>query len=179
MTKQDLKKNSSVITKEELQKEISEFYNGVVVYRDLLSKSYNQFVRIIKNHEELEKMRSDLSRGYGALSKYIKQIGNYPMRSDVGGGPYPVYEIAFSKDILQRRGPCIESVIQDLEYMVGVLDGISENEFSSLFIKEEVKNKKTLIFKIKNKFKKYLTQIVIGVIIIILGAIVVSYLKIQ
>lgn len=118
--------------KVELKSKIESFYEVLKAYRELLSQSRDAMVRIVRNGPELEKMRSDLNRNYGILSKYIKKLGNYPMRSDVGGGPYPVYEIGLSADILQRRGPCIDGAIQDLEYILGRLEDLSEEEFDSI-----------------------------------------------
>lgn len=118
--------------KAELQSKIESFYESLKAYRELLSKSRDAMVRIVRNGPELEEMRSDLNRTYGALSKYIKKLGNYPMRSDVGGGPYPVYEIGLSADILQRRGPCIDAAIQDLEYILGRLEDMSDDDLDNL-----------------------------------------------
>jgi hypothetical protein len=94
-------------------------------------------VRIVRNQDEIEAERSNLNREYGSLQQYIKQLGNYPLRTDIGGGPYPVYEVGLSTDILQRRGPCIDTAIQDLEYILGRLDSISEEDFDSAINRRE------------------------------------------
>lgn len=128
----------------ELQNRIEELHRELKSYRDLLSESRDAMVRIVRNGPKLEEMRGSLNRKYGGLSRYIKKLGNYPMRSDIGGGPYPAYETALSNDILQRRGPCIDAAIQDLEYIIGRLEDISENELNSIFMphQSETKNEK-------------------------------------
>lgn len=117
------------MNKNQLIQKITEFYEELRIYRGLLSKSRNSMVQIVRNHEEIAAQRSNLNKKYGSLERYIKKLGNYPMRSDVGGGPYPVYEVGLSTDILQRRGPCIDAAIQDLEYMLGRLEGMTDEEY--------------------------------------------------
>jgi len=116
------------MNKQEIVKKINAFYKELREYRDLLSVSRDGLVRIVKNHEEIGTRRSSLNRKYGAIEKYVKKFGNQPMREDVGGGPYPVYEVALSADILQRRGPCIDTALQDLEFIMGKVETISSEE---------------------------------------------------
>lgn len=119
--------------KSELKNKIEGFHGELKTYRELLSISRDTMVRIVRNGLELEEMQNNLNRKYGRLSKYIKKLGNYPMRSDMGGRSYPAYETALSADILQRRGPCIDVAIQDLEYILGRLEDMSDDEFDSIF----------------------------------------------
>jgi len=113
--------------KEEIKDKIEEFHGKIYEYRELLSKSRDHImVRIIDNVKQIEELRSDLNRKLGALSKYIKKLGHNPYSSDIGGGPYPVYETALSSDILQRRGPCIDMALQDLDYIIGRIENMSE-----------------------------------------------------
>jgi len=119
--------------KEEIKSKIEGFHGAMRAYRDLLSKSRDAMVRIVRNGQQIEEMRSDLNRKLGALSKYIKKLGHNPYSSDIGGGPYPVYETALSNDILQRRGPCIDMALQDLDYIIGRLENMSEEEFDDIF----------------------------------------------
>lgn len=143
--------------KAEIKSKIEDFYEALRAYRELLSQSRDAMVRIVRNGPELERMRSNLNRNYGILSKYIKRIGNYPMRSDVGGGPYPVYEIGLSADILQRRGPCIDAAVQDLEYILGRLEDLSEEEFDSIMIPRQQEE------KVSNPHREYLKMVVNGI----------------
>lgn len=122
------------MTKEELKTAISEFYVLLMEYRELLAQSRDATARIVRNGTRLEEMRSNLNRKFGRISKYAKKIGNDPYSQDIGGGPYPVYETALSTDILQRRGPCIDTALQDLDFILGRLESISDEEFDSLFL---------------------------------------------
>jgi hypothetical protein len=125
------------MTLDKFKIEIQKFSNKIREYRTLLSNSRDDLVRIVRNHEEIDEQRAGLNIQYGSLSKYIKKIGNYPMRSDVGGGPYPVYENALSAGILQRVGPCLDVVIQDLEFIIGKLNNMTEIEFEKEFSKKQ------------------------------------------
>ena len=136
---------ANIISKENLTEKITEFYEKIKAYRSLLSNSTDSMVNIYKNIDEISKQRSNLNIIYGGLSKYIKKIGNNPMRSDIGGGPYPIYETGLSNDILQRRGPCIDAIIQDLEYILGQLNTMDEEEYQGKFDKT-ISQQKNIIF---------------------------------
>ena len=126
-------KNQANMKKTDIQNKIESFHEALKAYRSLLLQSRDTMVRIVRNGPELEVMRSDLNRKYGGLSKYIKKLGNYPMLSDIGGGPCPAYEVGLSTGILQRRGPCLDAAIQDFEYILGQFESMSNAEFDSLF----------------------------------------------
>jgi len=130
------------MTRKQLIEKITEFYEQLKAYRKLLSGSRDSMVQIVRNHEEIAAERSDLNRKYGSLERYIKKFGNYPMRSDVGGGPYPVYEVGLSTDILQRRGPCIDATIQDLEFILGRLENMTNENFEEKRNPKEITNNK-------------------------------------
>ncbi len=173
------------MTIDQLKEKIEEFYHQIKSYRELLSQSRDSTVQIVRNRDEINQNRSELSKKYGALSKYIKNIGNYPLRSDVGGGPYPVYVTALSTDILQRRGPCIDAVIQDLEYILGRLESLSEEEFDFIMNPRRPEEKTsnphreywTMLWKqVWGWIKNHTSQIFIGVVIIVIGTIIVAWL---
>ena len=178
---------------EEIKSKIEEFHETMRGYRDLLSKSRDNMVRIVRNGQQIEEMRSDLNRKLGALSKYIKKLGHNPYSSDIGGGPYPVYETALSNDILQRRGPCIDMALQDLDYIIGRLENMSEEEFNDIFsprkhtevekIVENVDGKET----VTNTHKQYWSfvasglwgwikdnKIISGIIVTVIGGLILS-----
>lgn len=118
------------MTTDELQQSMSGFLTRVKEYRTLLSNSRDATANIVANQKEIDEIRSKLIREYGGLEAYIKTFGNDPKRSDVGGGPYPVYKTAFSNDILQRRGPCIDAVVDDLNYILGRFNHIDLDELN-------------------------------------------------
>jgi hypothetical protein len=95
----------------------------------LLSRSHNQIVQIDRNHDQIASERSALTREFGFIEAIVRRLGKNPYRSDVGGGPYPVYDVALSTDVLQRRGPCIDAALQDMEFILGKLDSMSVDEF--------------------------------------------------
>lgn len=119
------------MTLAELKTAISEFCEKVQSYRDLMLRSRNRSTpRIERNEQQIAQMRSDLNAEHGRLEKYIIKFGNDPkMRDGVNPHIYPVYNNAFSNDILPRVGPSIDLVLQDLNYITGKLNGITEDEF--------------------------------------------------
>jgi len=85
---------------------------------------------IRRNHQQITQMRSELNEEYGRLERYILVLGNNPRKRD-GVNPeyYFVYHNAFSSDILLRVGPSVDAVIQDLDYIMGKLNGMTEDGF--------------------------------------------------
>lgn len=137
--------------KAEVQNNIKEFYEAMSDYRDLLSRSRDSMVRIVRNGSQIEEMRSNLNRKHGALSKYIKKLGHNPYSSDIGGGYYPVYETALSSTALQRRGPCVDMALQDLDYIIGGLENMPEEEFDTFFSERQQEETKNIPGNIANK----------------------------
>ncbi len=120
--------------KEELTKEISEFRDKVEQFRRLLLESRdNVMPEIVQNHGEITNQRSDLVRTRARLAKYISKLGKNPrMRDGVNPEYYPTYDNAFSTDTLLRVGPSVESVLQDLDHILGTLDAMTDEEFGNL-----------------------------------------------
>lgn len=123
-------KNNSQLTN--LLNEFTTFRKEVFLYENLLHESRDDMADIVMNHDEIAEKRSDLTKAYANLEKFIKIFGQNPKYHD---GVWPVYlavyETAFSSDILQRVGPCIDSVLQDLDYIIGKLENIKEDEFNT------------------------------------------------
>jgi len=119
------------MTLNELKTTISEFREKVQAYRDLMAKSRDRFrPKIVRNSQQIVQMRSELNAEYGRLERYIKIFGNNPEMND-GVKPvvYPAYSNAFSNGILIRVGHSTDTVLQDLDYIIGKLNGMSEDEF--------------------------------------------------
>jgi len=119
------------MTLAELKTSISEFREKVQVYRDLMSESRDSVMpEIVRNGRQIAQMRSELNAEHGRLEKYITKFGNNPRMSD-GVNPhiYPVYSNAFSDDVLIRVGRSTDAVLQDLNYLTGKLNGLTEDEF--------------------------------------------------
>ena len=124
--------------KENLIKEINQFREDTKKYRDLLSGSRNEFVEIIRNHKQISDMRSDLNKKYGYLEKYFYRFGRRPLGCDgVNPVKYSVYDSGLSNDILQRRGPSLDAMINDLDFIVGKLESISQSEIDDIFNEKE------------------------------------------
>jgi len=116
----------------ELIKRFIDFKQQVSDFRKLLLKSRGDVAPdIIKNHKEIEEMRSMLNNNYGKLEKYIIALGNSPIMKD-GIDVYSAYQNAFADDTLLRVGPSLRTVIQDLDYILGKLEGLSEREFRKI-----------------------------------------------
>ena len=116
-----------------LVKDFEKFQKLIKDYRTLLLKSRNTIGDIVKNHDEIAENRSILNRQHAGLQKYIKKFGRNPKMSDgVWDLVYSCYDNAFSADILQRVGPSLDGVTQDLDYILGTLTSIDEAEFKKV-----------------------------------------------
>ncbi len=108
--------------KNDLLKKLISFKTRCKKLRKLLSESRNAVAEIVRNHEKIASLRSKLNQSYAGLEKYIKLFGKNPKLTDeVWMVAFLVYETAFSADILQRVGPSLNAVSQDLDYIIGKL----------------------------------------------------------
>jgi len=122
------------MTLNEVKTIIYEFRKKVQDYRDLMLVSRDSVMpEIVRNGQQIMQMRSELNGEYGRIEKYIKKFGNNPRMSD-GVNPviYPVYNNAFSNDVLIRVGESTDAVLQDLDYIIGKLNGMAEDEFREI-----------------------------------------------
>lgn len=121
------------MNKDQLTNEISNFHNAVSDFKQLLLDSRDRMMpEIVRNHEKITADRRVLVRKYASLEKYLDKLGKRPkMRDGVNPEYYPVYHNAFSTDILLRVGPSLEAVEQDLDYVLGKLEGMSEEEVTN------------------------------------------------
>jgi len=119
------------MTLDELNISLAKFRQRVQNFRDLLHQSRNDAIpRIVRNHQQIAQMRSELNAEYGRLEKFIRKFGRNPQMADpVNRIPYAVYGNAFADDILQRVMPSLGAVLQDLDYIVGKLCGMTEDDF--------------------------------------------------
>jgi len=119
------------MTLDQLKTNLLELKQKVQRFRRLLVESRDSVMpESTRNHQLIAQMRSELNVDYGKLERSIRKFGNNPRMSD-GVNPvfYPVYNNAFSSDILLRVGPSLDAVIQDLEYIAGKLNGMTDDEF--------------------------------------------------
>ena len=125
----------------EFKKDIVDFRNKVVEYSNLYVKSCDGILqKIIKNYEALAKLKTTIRMNFGKLEFCIKKFGKYPyINNGVNFGTYSVYSNAFSDDIPLRVGSSLGYVIQDLEYIIGKLEDMTEKDFKGAF-KERKKN---------------------------------------
>jgi hypothetical protein len=124
------------MTLNQLKSFIIEFQNNVRLYRVLLSQSRDRIVPEIRsNHEAIAQMRSTLNAYYGRIELYIKKFGNNPkMRDRIHPEYYFAYPNAFSNDVLIRVGHSVDAVLQDLDYILGKLTGMTEDEFNQALL---------------------------------------------
>lgn len=123
------------MTVQQLKVTISDFRGSVENYRDLLVKSRDDVIpRITRNREEIERMRKVLNGQYGRLHEYLKKLGKRPVLGEPAtGNGYEAYGTAFSGDnLLMRVGPSINAVLQDLDYIAGRLDRMTEAELAAI-----------------------------------------------
>lgn len=127
-----MEKNRLGMTLTELKTAIAEFRTRVQAYRDLMAESRdNVMPEIVRNGRQISQMRSELNAEHGRLEKYIAKFGNNPrMRDGVNPYIYPIYNNAFSDDVLIRVGRSTDGVLQDLNYITGKLNGLTESEFA-------------------------------------------------
>jgi len=135
------------MNKNQLTNKISNFRDAVAGFKQLLLNSRDTMMpEIISNHEKISADRRVLIREYASLEKYLDKLGKKPRRRD-GVNPeyYPVYLNAFSTDTLLRVGPSLEAVEQDLDYVLGKLEGMSEEEAINS-VKDSPVGPKTIAF---------------------------------
>ncbi len=122
------------MNKDHLTNEVSNFREAVENYKRLLLESRDSMMpEIVRNYEQISIGRTALVRKYASLEKYLDKLGKRPrMRDGVNPEYYPVYHNAFSTDILLRVGPSLGAVEQDLDYVLGKLDSMSEEEVAGL-----------------------------------------------
>ncbi|MBU2524903.1 hypothetical protein KKG71_06950 [Patescibacteria group bacterium] len=139
-----------------IKKDIKNFSDRCNIYNDLLSESRDHYMPdLVRNLDEIKKQRSQLNRRYGALEKYLKKLGKNPWMSDgVNPERYPVYANAFSNDVYIRVGRSLDMVLQDLDYVLGRLDNMNEEDFKCLFTKtnKKILSKKAVLLKYTNPF---------------------------
>lgn len=129
---------------ETLKEKILQFKNEVKEYRDLLSESRDHIMpEIVRNFEHLDQYRTSLIKQYASLETYIKKFGKGPKLNDgVWNVFYSPYDNAFTKDTLIRVGPSTDAILNDLDYIIGKLENIKNNE--SLVEEKERGNKKNI-----------------------------------
>lgn len=127
--------------KNDLLKKLISFKTRCKKLKQLLSESRNAVAEIVRNHEKIASLRSKLNQSYAGLEKYIKLFGKNPELTDgVWMVAFLAYETAFSADILQRVGPSLNAVSQDLDYIIGKLKNMSDEDFGSALGKTNKEN---------------------------------------
>lgn len=146
---------------QECRKELAIFQEAVKEYRSLLLESRNPSIpKIEKNQGVISERRSQLNRMYGQLEAYIIKLGKNPKMNDgVWNIIYSPYSNAFTNDILLRVGPSVDAIINDLDYIFGRLDSMSEEDFSELFISEEKESVKEVPITSQKTAEQPLKQI--------------------
>lgn len=101
------------------KKLIIEFREDLKEYRALLSDSTNALVQIVKNKDEIREMRTKLIQQYANIEDDIREYSKMPRTADpVWRILQDAYGLALSSDILQRVGPAIDAVLDDLAYVI-------------------------------------------------------------
>ena len=134
------------MNKNRLTNEISCFRDAVSDFKRLLLDSRDRMMpEIVRNHEKITVDRRALVRKYASLEKYLDKLGKRPrMRDGVNPEYYPVYHNAFSTDILLRVGPSLEAVEQELDYVLGKLESVTEEEVENLLRNQEITDPKII-----------------------------------
>lgn len=177
---------------EELKNEIQKFRKQVIEFKELLLVSSTRY-RIITNQKEIDDMRASLNRTYATLERYIKSLGKNPAMSDgVWNVIYPAYDNAFSPDTLVRVIPSLDRVLQDLDYIIGRLSVMMEEEFQKVIMPPE--EKQETLYKTTTNYWNYVNPFwliwrlivlmwkhkiisgIISVIILIITGLIIAYL---
>ncbi len=132
----------------EVKTNLEEFYKKVRAYRDLLLESRNAYMpEIEKNHEQIAQQKKDLIRDYAKLQSVIEKFGKKPKMNDgVWNVWFSPYDNAFTSDTLIRVGPSLDAVLEDLDFAIGKLEGIDDEE-EVLIKPKEHKIKKSPVLK--------------------------------
>ncbi len=114
----------------EAKSKLEEFYKKVRAYRDLLLKSRNAYMpEIEKNHEQIGQQKKELIRDYAKLQSIIEKFGKKPKMNDgVWNVWFSPYDNAFTRDTLVRVGPSLDAVLEDLDFAIGKLEGVEDED---------------------------------------------------
>ena len=161
----------------EFKKEIESFKIDMIEYQKVICnnevhRDYNERFSL------MEKLCSQLNQKYGKLEKYIDH-------KQISGGIGQTYLKAIGGITDQNAVNAMSDVILNFDRIIGRLDAMSDKEFDALFILQ----KQEIINGVKNPHKEYfgmlfnliwgwikkhISEVVIGVIIIVIGAIVLA-----
>ena len=102
---------------------VRKFRQDVQKYKDLLHRSTGPLLDIEKNHDQLRAMKTSLIKQYAQLEDVIAEYSKKPKYFDpVWRVALDAYELALSSDILQRRGPALDAILDDLDYILAKLE---------------------------------------------------------
>lgn len=95
--------------------------------------------------------------------------------------PQSVYANAFSADILLRVGPSLDAVLQDLDYILGKLDSMSDLELGPLFdghknsypVENSGNFHKRYWKELFRRLWKWIKNPVVDLVVLLLGALLV------
>lgn len=168
--------------RDEFKKEIENFKIDIIEYQKVVCnnevhRDYNERFSL------MEKLCSQLNQKYGKLEKYIDH-------KQIGGGIGQTYLKALGSITDSNAINAMSEVILNIDRIIGRLDAMSDKEFEVLFTPQ----KQETIHGVKNLHKEYfgmlfnsiwgwikkpVSKVVIGVIIIVIGAIVLARLGLK
>lgn len=165
--------------RDEFKKEIEDFKNDMIEYQKVVCnnevhRDYNERFSL------MEKLCSQLNQKYGKLEKYIdhKQISG-----EIG----QTYLKALGSITDTNAVNAMSNVVSNIDRIIGRLDAMSDKEFDILLTLQ----KQETIHGVKNPHKEYfgmlfnsiwgwikkpVSKVVIGVIIIVIGAFFLAWL---
>lgn len=137
--------------KSKLIKQINDFREEISKYRKLLLLSTDDLGDIAENHKKLPQIRTNLIKVYAGLEDELKKFGRDPhMQDPVWKNIYSAYDNALSSDILQRRGRSIDAILTDLDYILGKLQHLSNDEIQNIIITEKIKKQRIIKQELKH-----------------------------
>ena len=101
------------------KQKLTKFRDDLKKYRDLLRNSSGISRDIESNVDLIDRLQSSLTQQFAVLEDEIRAFSRGPMYTDpVWRVSQDAYFTALSNDILLRRGPAIEAILNDLDYVI-------------------------------------------------------------
>lgn len=143
------------MTKNECKNEIFGFKVAVENYRRTMLNNENP-LPYDTQYRLLNTLQSQLNQKYGKLEKYIDNIG---------GGIGQTYLTAFGEGLINDTVGALSSVIQNLDRVIGRLDGMTEKDFTDSFYKKDGKHAEspTANINIKLSIFEFVTSVLFAI----------------
>jgi hypothetical protein len=115
----------------ELKNQMEEFRKELNTHFDLWRVSLDQPIPDfpVTNIPELTEQMSSLARKLGRLRPFVDRFASSTiMQVPAIGAQWDIFDSAVGNDVCQRKGPSLQAAIQQIDQILGQLDGMNEDK---------------------------------------------------